>query len=142
MRFANQNWLTEVQKAAKSLKNINMVGPEGQRFLQKINMLAVGSPIHFLRMFSYGLANLLIKIRTDLRLKTRAVNKLAGDIFFATQQPGHGQTTSQMSHLGPRPDRQLFAAAALIAAVLQPTSIQAVGRLGCTAVNVGWSRAV
>lgn len=42
-----------------------MVGPEGQRFLQEINLLAAGSPPRFPRMFSYGLANLLIKRRTD-----------------------------------------------------------------------------
>ena len=35
-----------------------MVGPEGHRFLQGINMLAAGSPTHFLRILSYGLANL------------------------------------------------------------------------------------
>jgi hypothetical protein len=43
-----------------------VVGLEGQRFLQKISMLAAGSPTHFPRMFSYGLANLLIKRRSDL----------------------------------------------------------------------------
>lgn len=42
-----------------------MVGPEGQRFLQKINTLAAGSPTHFPRMFSYGLANLMTKKRND-----------------------------------------------------------------------------
>ena len=35
-----------------------LVGPEGHRFLQEINTLAAGSPPHFLRMISYGLANL------------------------------------------------------------------------------------
>ncbi|CDX33795.1 hypothetical protein MPLA_1670044 [Mesorhizobium sp. ORS 3359] len=34
-----------------------MVGPEGRRFLREINTLAAGSPAHFLRILSYGLAN-------------------------------------------------------------------------------------
>lgn len=37
---------------------MTMVGPEGRRFLPEINMLADGSPTHFLRILSYGLANL------------------------------------------------------------------------------------
>lgn len=73
------------KRKSKGLPLESLAGPEGRRFLQEINLLAAGSPPRFPRMFSYGLANLLIKIRTDLRLKTRAVNKLAGDIFVATQ---------------------------------------------------------
>lgn len=34
-----------------------MVGPEGRRFRQEINMLAGGSPTLFPRILSYGLAN-------------------------------------------------------------------------------------
>ena len=41
---------------------------EGRRFRQKINTLAVGSPIHFLRILSYGLANLMTKTKSDLKL--------------------------------------------------------------------------
>lgn len=36
-----------------------MVGPEGHRSAQEINTLADGSPTHFLRILSYGLANLM-----------------------------------------------------------------------------------
>lgn len=35
-----------------------MVGPEGHRFRQEINTLAAGSPTRFLRIRSYGPANL------------------------------------------------------------------------------------
>ena len=35
-----------------------MMGAEGHRSLQEINILAAGSPTHFLRIVSYGLANL------------------------------------------------------------------------------------
>jgi len=34
-----------------------MLVAEGRRLFNKNNQLAGGSPIHFLRMFSYGLAN-------------------------------------------------------------------------------------
>jgi len=42
---------------------------EGRRFRQKINTLAVGSPIHFLRILSYGLANLRTMNATNYRLR-------------------------------------------------------------------------
>ena len=45
-----------------------------------------------------------------------------------------------LAAFGPTPDRQVLAAAGLIAAVLQPTSIQAVGRLGCTDDDVDGSQ--
>lgn len=44
-----------------------MVGPEGHRFLQEINALADGSPSRFLRILSYGLANL--RTRTSFRAR-------------------------------------------------------------------------
>jgi hypothetical protein len=46
-----------------------MVGPEGQRFLQEINTLADGSPSRFLRIISYGLANLRTMNSTNNRLR-------------------------------------------------------------------------
>lgn len=57
-----------------------MVGPEGHRFLQKINMLAAGSPTHFLRILSYGPANLKIKKGTSF-LPGRITSELAAHPF-------------------------------------------------------------
>jgi len=41
---------------------------EGHRFIQEINMLAAGSPTRFLRILSYGLANLTTKNATNFSL--------------------------------------------------------------------------
>jgi hypothetical protein len=46
-----------------------MVGPEGHRFLQEINMLADSSPSHILRILSYGLANLRTMNATNYGLR-------------------------------------------------------------------------
>jgi len=44
-----------------------MLVAEGQRFLQKINTLADGSPGRFLRILSYGLANLRMMTASKAR---------------------------------------------------------------------------
>ena len=46
-----------------------MLVAEGQRFLQEINTLADGSPSRFLRILSYGLANLRTMNATNYRLQ-------------------------------------------------------------------------
>jgi len=43
----------------------NLVGPDGHRFLQKINTLADGSPTRFPRILSYGLANQMTMNKTN-----------------------------------------------------------------------------
>jgi hypothetical protein len=53
----------------KALICNKLVGPEGQRFLQEINTLADGSPSRFLRILSYGLANLRTMNATNYRLR-------------------------------------------------------------------------
>lgn len=52
------------------LNEINSYGgPEGRGFLQEINTLAAGSPTHFPRILSYGLAKLKIKKGTSFPCK-------------------------------------------------------------------------
>ena len=46
-----------------------MLVAEGHRFLQEINMLVGGSPSHFPRILSYGLANLRTMNATNYRLR-------------------------------------------------------------------------
>jgi hypothetical protein len=46
-----------------------MLVAEGHRFLQEINTLADGSPSRFLRILSYGLANLRTMNATNYRLR-------------------------------------------------------------------------
>jgi len=62
-----------------------LVGPEDHHFLQQINTLADGSPNRFLRILSYGLANLRTKKTTS---SMRAVPR------FSRGAPGqpHGRT--------------------------------------------------
>ena len=45
------------------------MGPEGHRFPHKINTLADGSPTRFLRILSYGLANLRTMNANNYRLR-------------------------------------------------------------------------
>lgn len=65
-----------VEPPYKALIKTIMVGPEGHRFRQEINTLAAGSPTRFLRILSYGLANLKIKKGTSF-LPGRTTSEVA-----------------------------------------------------------------
>ena len=53
----------------KALINNDNGRSEGHRFLREINTLADGSPIHFLRIPSYGLANVRTMNATNCSLR-------------------------------------------------------------------------